>query len=161
MGWELGTPGGKALHGTEPQDRVLRRGWPFRLRRDRPVRGQRGQPWAGTMTGLWRWKPGPPKVYPMPDPANRINALIETDDGGILVTKDSGIAKLKNGKTEIVPLAAGLEFQPGELLRDRHGALWIGAMVDSGLLPIHEGRSDLFTRSDALGQHGPSSPRGS
>ena len=29
-----------------------------------------GNLWAGTMTGLWRWKPGPPKVYPMPDPAN-------------------------------------------------------------------------------------------
>jgi ligand-binding sensor domain-containing protein len=68
--------------------------------------------WAGTMTGLWRWKPGTPKVYPMPDPADRVNALIETDDGGILVTKDSGIAKLKNGKTEMVPLPAGLEFQP-------------------------------------------------
>jgi signal transduction histidine kinase len=86
----------------------------------------------------------------MPDPANRVNALIETDDGGILVTKDTGIAKLKNGKTEMVPLPAGLEFQPGELLRDRHGALWIGAMVDSGLLHIHEGRRDLFTRSDGL-----------
>ena len=22
-------------------------------------------------TGLWRWKPGPPKLYPMPDPAAR------------------------------------------------------------------------------------------
>jgi signal transduction histidine kinase/ligand-binding sensor domain-containing protein len=109
-----------------------------------------GDLWAGTMTGLWRWKPGPPKVYPMPDSANRVNALIETDDGGILVTKDTGIAKLKNGKTETVPLPAGLEFQPGELLRDRHGALWIGAMVDSGLLHIHGGRSDLFTRSDGL-----------
>jgi signal transduction histidine kinase/ligand-binding sensor domain-containing protein len=109
-----------------------------------------GNLWAGTMTGLWRWKPGAPKVYPVPDPADRVNALIETDDGGILVTKDSGIAKLKNGKTEMVPLPAGLEFQPGKLLRDRHGALWIGAMVDSGLLHIHEGRSDLFTRSDGL-----------
>ena len=109
-----------------------------------------GNLWAGTMKGVWRWKPGPPKVYPMPDPDNPVNALIETDDGGILVTKDSGIAKLKNGKTQMVPLPAGLEFQPGKLLRDRHGALWIGAMVDSGLLHIHEGRRDLFNRSAGL-----------
>jgi signal transduction histidine kinase/ligand-binding sensor domain-containing protein len=109
-----------------------------------------GTLWAGAGTGLWRWKPGPPKVYPMPDPANRVNALIDSDDGGILVAKDSGITKLKNEKTVAFPLPAGLEFQPGRLLRDRHGALWIGAIVDSGLLHIHEGKIDLFTRSDGL-----------
>ena len=26
-----------------------------------------GNLWAGAATGLWRWKPGPPKLYPMPD----------------------------------------------------------------------------------------------
>ena len=34
-----------------------------------------GNLWAGAMNGLWRWKPGPPKLYPMPDPAQRIYAL--------------------------------------------------------------------------------------
>jgi hypothetical protein len=29
-----------------------------------------GNLWAGAMTGLWRWKPGPPEHYPMPDPMN-------------------------------------------------------------------------------------------
>ena len=57
-----------------------------------------GNLWAGAMNGLWRWKPGPPKLYPMPDPAQRIYALIESDDGGILVAKHSGITKLRNGK---------------------------------------------------------------
>jgi signal transduction histidine kinase/ligand-binding sensor domain-containing protein len=109
-----------------------------------------GNLWAGAITGLWRWKPGPPKVYPIPDPDNRINALIENDDGGILVAKDSGITKLRNGKAEAFPLPAGLEFQPGNLLRDRHGALWIGAIVDGGVLHIHEGKMDLFTRSGGL-----------
>ena len=27
-----------------------------------------GNLWAGAPTGLWRWKPGPPKLYPMPEP---------------------------------------------------------------------------------------------
>ena len=57
-----------------------------------------GNLWAGAMNGLWRWKPGPPQLYPMPDPAQRIYALIESDDGGILIAKHSGITKLRNGK---------------------------------------------------------------
>ena len=54
-----------------------------------------GNLWAGAMSGLWRWKPGPPKLYPMPDPAQRIYALIESDDGGVLIARHSGITKLK------------------------------------------------------------------
>ncbi len=67
-----------------------------------------GNLWAGAMNGLWRWKPGPPQLYPMPDPAQRIYALIESDDGGILIAKHSGITKLRNEKTEAYPLPAGL-----------------------------------------------------
>ena len=93
------------------------------------------------MNGLWRWKPGPPKLYPMPDPAQRIYALVESDDGGILIAKHSGITKLRNGKTEAYPLPAGLQFQPHRLLRDRNGGLWIGALVDKGLLHIHDGKN--------------------
>ena len=29
-----------------------------------------GNLWAGGMTGLWRWKPGPPKFYAIGDPAH-------------------------------------------------------------------------------------------
>src|SRR5436190_9781638 len=86
----------------------------------------------------------------MPDPAQRIYALVESDDGGILVAKHSGITKLRNGKSEPYPLPAGLEFQPHRLLRDRDGSLWIGALVDNGLLHIHDGRIDLFTPADGL-----------
>src|SRR6185369_3272366 len=109
-----------------------------------------GNLWAGAMNGLWRWKPGPPRLYPMPDPAQRIYALAESDDGGILVAKHSGVTKLRNGKTEAYPLPAGLQFQPHRLLRDRNGGLWMGALVDSGLLHIHEGKADLFTTADGL-----------
>ena len=110
----------------------------------------RGSLWAGALTGLWRWKPGPPRLYPMTDPAQRIYALIESVDGGILVAKHSGITKLRNGKAEAYPLPAGPHFQPHTLLRDRNGGLWIGAVVDKGLLHIHEGRTDLFTPADGL-----------
>ena len=86
----------------------------------------------------------------MPDPAQRIYALAESDDGGILIAKHSGVTKLRNGKTEAYPLPAGLQFQPHRLLRDRNGGLWIGALVDSGLLHVHEGKADLFTTANGL-----------
>ena len=109
-----------------------------------------GNLWAGAMNGLWHWKPGPPKLYPMPDPAQRIYALVESDDGAILIAKNSGITKLRNGKTEAYPIPAGLQFQPLRLLRDRNGGLWIGALVDNGLLHVHDGKTDLFTPADGL-----------
>ena len=109
-----------------------------------------GNLWAGAMNGLWRWKPGPPKLYPMPDPAQRIYALVESDDGGLLIGQHSGITKLTNGKSEAYPLPAGLQFQPHRLLRDHDGGLWIGALVDSGLLHIHEGRTDRFSQAEGL-----------
>jgi signal transduction histidine kinase/ligand-binding sensor domain-containing protein len=107
-----------------------------------------GHLWVGGMNGLWRWKPGPPTLYPMPDPTQRIYALLESDDGGLLVAQHTGITKLKNGKFEPYPLPAG--FQPHRLLRDRDGGLWIGALVDSGLLHIHNGRTDRFTNAEGL-----------
>ena len=107
-----------------------------------------GHLWAGAMNGLWRWKPGRPRHHLMPDPARRIYALIESDDGGILIATHSGITKLRNGKSEAYPLPAG--FQPHRLLRDRHGGLWIGALVDRGLLHVHDGRTDRFTQADGL-----------
>jgi signal transduction histidine kinase/ligand-binding sensor domain-containing protein len=110
----------------------------------------RGDLWAGAMTGLWRWNPGPPNLYPVPYPEKRIYALAESDDGGILVAKRSGITKLRNGKTETFPLPSQLPFQPFRLLRDRDGGLWIGDVVDGGLLHIHEGRTDHFQRADGL-----------
>jgi signal transduction histidine kinase/ligand-binding sensor domain-containing protein len=109
-----------------------------------------GNLWAGGTTGLWRWKPGPPKFYPVPDPGNRIYALIESHDGGILIVKNSGITELRNGKSQRYPLAAGMQFRPHRLLRDRSGDLWIGSLVDGGLLHIHQGRTDLFNRTDGL-----------
>jgi signal transduction histidine kinase/ligand-binding sensor domain-containing protein len=108
-----------------------------------------GNVWAGAMTGVWRWKPRPPKLYTMA-PAQRTYALIESDDGGILIARRGGITKLRNGTFEPYPMPAGLSFPPDRLLRDRDGGLWVGALVDNGLLHIHEGKTDLFTQADGL-----------
>ena len=41
-----------------------------------------GALWAGAESGLWRWKPGPPKRYAMP--GMRISDLTKADDGRLL-----------------------------------------------------------------------------
>jgi signal transduction histidine kinase/ligand-binding sensor domain-containing protein len=109
-----------------------------------------GNLWVGGTTGLWRWSPGPPTRYGMPDPANPITSLLELGDGAMLVAKRSGLTTLRNGKTEAFPLPDRLGFQPGRLFRDHDGGLWIGALTDRGLLHVHDGTMDLFTRSDGL-----------
>jgi signal transduction histidine kinase len=109
-----------------------------------------GHLWAGGITGVWRWKPGPPKLYPQEHHTSDFYALSESDDGGILVATFRGITKLKNGRTEAYPLPARLPFQPIRMLRDRQGGLWIGARADMGVLHIHDGRTDLFTPTDGL-----------
>ena len=86
-----------------------------------------GDLWVGMTTGLWRWKPGPPKLYPMPDPGViHSQGLIEDDNGALLIALQSGIRQLVNGKAVTYRLpVAGPQFKPVALLRDRNGGLWI------------------------------------
>jgi signal transduction histidine kinase/ligand-binding sensor domain-containing protein len=106
-----------------------------------------GNLWVGAWTGLWRWKPGPPKLYPTPDSPPGISGLIEADKGALLIAMRGGIRRLVEGKSEAYPLSAG--EQPSHLLRDRDGGMWIGTL-DRGLLHVHQGRTDRFAQSDGL-----------
>jgi len=109
----------------------------------------RGNLWAAAngTAKVWRWKPGPPKLYPMPD---LTQGLSEGDNGSLLISTLGGIRQLIGGRVEpyLVPIA-GRRFTAGRLLRDRDGGLWIGTN-GRGLLHVHQGRTDLFTRSDGL-----------
>jgi len=107
----------------------------------------RGNLWAGASTGLWRWKPAAPKVYPIPSPPE-IRGLIEGDNGALWIAMRVGMRQFVDGKVEVVPLPAGGASRPRKLLRDREGALWIG--TDQGLFHVHQGRTDVFVRSDGL-----------
>ena len=107
-----------------------------------------GNLWVGAATGLWRWLPGLPKLYPMPDP--EIRNLIEGDNGVLLISMHGGLRQFLDGKAELYPLPGiPIESQPNRLLRDRDGGLWIGT-VDRGLLHIHQGRLDAFGQADGL-----------
>src|SRR5580658_8315464 len=108
-----------------------------------------GNLWAGAFTGLWRWKPGPPKRYPTPDQVTEINNLIEGDNGALWMAMLSGIRQLVDGRVEAYPSPrSGPRFRPNRLLRDRNGGLWIG--TQDGLFRMHQGKTDVFTKSDGL-----------
>jgi len=109
-----------------------------------------GRLWAGAVSGLWRWMPGPPKLYPIPDPVLEIQGLIEGDNGVLWIAMRGGIRQLVSGKAESYPLpgVAG-QVNPYSELRDRNGGLWIST-TDRGLLHLHQGRTDQFNQSDGL-----------
>jgi len=107
-----------------------------------------GNLWAGGTTGLWRWKPGPPKLYPVPD-TEYIQGLIDGDNGGLLIARNGGIRQLIDGKVEAYPLPGAPRQLPNHLLRDRNGGLWIGTR-HRGLVHVHQGKTDVFARSDGL-----------
>jgi ligand-binding sensor domain-containing protein/signal transduction histidine kinase len=106
-----------------------------------------GNLWTGAETGLWRWKPRPSKLYLKPDTPQ---ALVEGDNGALLIATRAGIRQLVDGKAEVYPLPGiKARFSPNTLLRDRNGGLWIGT-PDRGLLHVHQGRTDVFAHSDGL-----------
>ena len=119
----------------------------------------RGDLWLGAGNGLWRWRPGAPHHYELSGvkqsslPALIFNrhALVEGERGSLLVAGPGGLAELVDGKLKPYPLssAAPRLNEPGTLLRDRNGGLWIGTL-DRGLLHVHQGRTDVFSQSDGL-----------
>src|SRR5262249_52890925 len=62
---------------------------------------RRGNLWVGGIAGLWRWKHGPPKLYPMPE---RVQALMEDENGALVVVMFSGVRRLVEEKLETYPL---------------------------------------------------------
>src|SRR5262249_4987765 len=107
--------------------------------------------WAVSETGLWRWKPGPPKLNAMPGAMlGDRQSLIEDDSGALLISMESGILRLVNG--DIVPYPIPMVGPPVKtrgLFRDRDGGLWIGT-ASRGLVHVHQGRTDVFSPLDGL-----------
>src|SRR5271166_1948786 len=110
----------------------------------------KGNLWAGTGTGLWRWRPGVPKLISLSGPASEIHALMQGDNGALLIATRGGMVQLVEGQVVAYPLpGTGPQFNPFRLLRDRNGGLWIGTR-DRGLFHVHQGRVDHFSQSDGL-----------
>ena len=121
------------------------------------VEDSSGTLWAGAESGVWRWKPGPPKRYAML--GMRVGDLTESQDGRLLIgISGAGLRKLVADKLEEFPIHGARnrntllpdhEVDSNKLLRDRDGGLWIGTH-QRGLIHIHDGRTDVFTKSDGL-----------
>ena len=115
-----------------------------------------GNLWAAAQSGLWRMRPGPPKQYPTPA---ELIGLSKADNERLLVAVHGGeLLQLASDKLELYPirgaihsneLLRGRALDSNRVLRDRDGGLWIGT-VERGLIHIHQGRTDVFTRSDGL-----------
>ena len=116
-----------------------------------------GTLWIGTESGIWRWKPSAPRRYAMP--GMRVGDLTSAGDGTLLAgVTGAGLKRLVFDKLEPYPiyrpadrnaLLPGREIDSNKLLRDRDGGLWIGTH-QRGLIHIHNGRTDVFTKSDGL-----------
>jgi signal transduction histidine kinase/ligand-binding sensor domain-containing protein len=111
---------------------------------------QKGNLWAATRDGLWRWRPSAAEFYPLRGEPSGLPSVGEDDGGAILITTRNGIGRLVNGR--IMPyLLPGTpsQFDAQRLLRDRDGGLWIGT-IDRGIVHIHDGRTDVFGPSSGF-----------
>jgi signal transduction histidine kinase/ligand-binding sensor domain-containing protein len=110
----------------------------------------KGNLWAGVKNGLWRWRPDPPKFYPLPGEPDGIQALAEDAEGNLLFGWKGAIYRFIDGKAELYPLPGATQhFEAWRIVRDRDGGLWIGT-IHSGLMHVHQGKTDTFTQSEGL-----------
>ena len=114
----------------------------------------RGRLWAGAATGLWQWRPGPPKRYSPPYLIESDQAILEDEDPSGLIVLCQGIWRMADGKTGPIRMpGVRWPFTPLHMLRDRDGGLWIGTL-ERGLLHSYRGRTDAFSQRDGLsGNH--------
>jgi signal transduction histidine kinase/ligand-binding sensor domain-containing protein len=112
--------------------------------------------WAAAQTGAWQINPGPLRRYPTP---TELVGLNKADDGRLLMAMHgAGLMRLVDDKVKSYSIRganngarplADRDVDSNRLLRDRAGGLWIGT-VERGLIHVHQGRTDVFTKSDGL-----------
>jgi len=110
-----------------------------------------GNLWAGTRTGLWRWKPGPREFFPIGGQPAGIQGLAEDDSGALLIALQGRVVRLRGGKLQTAytyPMPSRQSFARARL-RDRNGGLWFGTS-DHGLVHVHQGNVDAFGQTDGL-----------
>jgi signal transduction histidine kinase/ligand-binding sensor domain-containing protein len=108
-----------------------------------------GNLWLLSEVGLWRWKPGVPKLYPIPVNASSLGSILEGDDGNLWLGMRGGIRPLIGEHPGDYLRLGKRQFRTDRVYRDRDGALWIST-VDLGLLHVYQGKTDTFGRADGL-----------
>jgi ligand-binding sensor domain-containing protein/two-component sensor histidine kinase len=109
-----------------------------------------GSLWVGSEAGLWRWRPGSPKLFPDHDKGAASSLAIDAH-GSLIMAKDTAIEYLsKRGEIKLNTLRIGGKNIDGKcFLSDRNGSLWVGTQR-RGLFHILGNRIDTYTGIDGL-----------
>ncbi|HEX6896842.1 MAG TPA: two-component regulator propeller domain-containing protein [Bryobacteraceae bacterium] len=108
----------------------------------------KGNLWIGGSSGVWRWKPGPPEFYNMPQTLG-ISALATEENGDLLISTEGAVTRLAGGKFIRALAYPGKNAVASCMLRDREGDIW-SATLGSGIVHWNGGRADVFSQSDGL-----------
>jgi len=104
------------------------------------VEDSKGALWATVPNGVWRWKPGAPVFYPLPEEVSgSFQNLVEADPGAMLVVTRSRVWTIADDRVREFPIPGlqAREAAPRALFRDRDGAIWID--TSEGLRHLHAG----------------------
>jgi len=110
----------------------------------------RGTLWLGLSKGFWRWKPGAPEFFSVPNQPFGIISFAEDKQAQLLFGSQDGIRRLADGRVEPYPSGSAYRWQIARMLRDHDGGLWVGTS-EHGLVHIREqGRTDVFSHPEGL-----------
>ena len=111
----------------------------------------RGRLWFTSSSGVWSWRAGKPKLYPMRDTiTGYFQSLTASARGGVLVSGPDGLRQIVGDEVRVYPLPGVLpQGSPPWVFTDRDGALWIGT-IGSGVRYVHAGRMDTVGKPDGL-----------
>ena len=70
--------------------------------------------WAIGKNGIWKWKPGPPKFYPLPFGTDYLVGITEDDAGKLLIGMEGGIRRFFDGKSRRFRCPAACRLFPPE-----------------------------------------------
>ena len=111
----------------------------------------KGNLWVGLEKGVWRWKPGPPQFYSLPDQIDGVQGMVDGEDGALLASTTGAVLRLADGKSQVAySFPPGLrQFRGHRILRDREGGLWV-TTLGGGIVHLHQGRTDVLSQADGL-----------
>ncbi len=112
---------------------------------------RRGALWVIDSKGLWRWKPGPPKLHVLPSlPLSSPGAIAEDVSGAMLVVTLAGVFRVVDGDADpLLVVARKGALWPLRILVDRDGNLWIGTF-EGGLFRKAGGHVESFNTANGL-----------